>query len=182
MTTFTDPSLLQCSRVNVLDVRPVLEKGKEPFDSIQHSLSSLSEASTLVIVAPFEPRPLKKYVERQNYDLFYDEVSPQMHWLAVYRNNGSREASFETAESSYVLPAGSGDRIAYLDWRGQEPETPADRVHSVGGHLKEDDLIVAHLDSWDKNNEKAFDSMVFQKDSINSNHIRVEVQAGSTRD
>src|SRR5690349_1760828 len=42
----------------VLDVRPELEQGGEPFVRIMEAASSITPDETLVIVAPFEPVPL----------------------------------------------------------------------------------------------------------------------------
>lgn len=42
----------------VLDVRPDLESGGEPFVRIMEAVASIKPGGTLVIIAPFEPIPL----------------------------------------------------------------------------------------------------------------------------
>jgi hypothetical protein len=42
----------------VLDVRPDLESGGEPFVHIMEAASAITPGGTLVIIAPFEPIPL----------------------------------------------------------------------------------------------------------------------------
>ncbi len=42
----------------ILDVRPDLESGGEPFVHIMEAVSTLQPGKTLVIIAPFEPIPL----------------------------------------------------------------------------------------------------------------------------
>ncbi len=42
----------------ILDVRPDLERGGEPFVRIMETVSTLQPGKTLVIIAPFEPIPL----------------------------------------------------------------------------------------------------------------------------
>jgi uncharacterized protein (DUF2249 family) len=42
----------------VLDVRPDLERGDEPFVRIMEAASAIQPGRTLVIIAPFEPVPL----------------------------------------------------------------------------------------------------------------------------
>jgi hypothetical protein len=42
----------------VLDVRPDLESGGEPFVRIMEAASAIEPGGTLVIIAPFEPVPL----------------------------------------------------------------------------------------------------------------------------
>jgi uncharacterized protein (DUF2249 family) len=42
----------------VLDVRPTLEQGGEPFVEIMEAAASIPPGESLVIIAPFEPAPL----------------------------------------------------------------------------------------------------------------------------
>ncbi len=42
----------------ILDVRPDLENGGEPFVRIMEAASTIQPSTTLVIIAPFEPVPL----------------------------------------------------------------------------------------------------------------------------
>jgi hypothetical protein len=42
----------------ILDVRPDLESGGEPFVRIMEAASGIKPGGTLVIIAPFEPVPL----------------------------------------------------------------------------------------------------------------------------
>ena len=42
----------------VLDVRPDLESGSEPFVRIMEAATALQPGQTLVLIAPFEPIPL----------------------------------------------------------------------------------------------------------------------------
>ena len=42
----------------VLDVRPDLESGGEPFVRIMEAVATIKPGGTLVIIAPFEPVPL----------------------------------------------------------------------------------------------------------------------------
>lgn len=42
----------------VLDVRPELEAGGEPFVRIMEAAAAIAPGASLVIIAPFEPAPL----------------------------------------------------------------------------------------------------------------------------
>ena len=42
----------------VIDVRPDLESGGEPFVRIMEAVAAIKPGGTLVIIAPFEPVPL----------------------------------------------------------------------------------------------------------------------------
>lgn len=46
------------SATTLLDVRPELEQGGEPFVRIMEAALALQSEQTLVLIAPFEPAPL----------------------------------------------------------------------------------------------------------------------------
>lgn len=181
-STITDPSLLQCSRVDVMDVRPVLESGKEPFDSIQYSLSSLADDSTLLIVAPFEPRPLKKYVQREGFTFVHDSISRRMHWLAVYSGNTDHEVEVSGPGPSYALPVGNSDHVVYLDCRELDHSAIVDWINSTLSGLAPDDLLVVHSSSWEEGLHESLRGGELSRKSINSSHVRVEIDAGNSPD
>jgi hypothetical protein len=49
---------MRAQATTVLDVRPDLEQGGEPFVRIMEAASAITPDGTLVIIAPFEPVPL----------------------------------------------------------------------------------------------------------------------------
>jgi uncharacterized protein (DUF2249 family) len=51
----------------LLDVRPELEQGGEPFVRIMEAAFAIKSGGTLVIVAPFEPVPLYAVLEAQGF-------------------------------------------------------------------------------------------------------------------
>lgn len=70
-TTFTKVA-------RVLDVRPIIDAGDEPFETIMNTVGSL-EGEDLVIVAPFEPVPLEGVLSSQGFTFEANEVEPD-HW------------------------------------------------------------------------------------------------------
>jgi uncharacterized protein (DUF2249 family) len=70
-TTFT-------KRARVLDVRPIIDAGEEPFETIMNTVGELVDED-LVIVAPFEPTPLEGVLSSQGFGFDANEVEPG-HW------------------------------------------------------------------------------------------------------
>ncbi len=60
-------------KAKIVDVRPIIEKGEEPFDTIMEAVSDLEETQPLVILAPFEPVPLEGVLSSQGFA--YDAVA-----------------------------------------------------------------------------------------------------------
>ena len=55
------------SQVRILDVRPTLAAGDEPFASIMEAVAQLEPGEPLVVVAPFEPVPLEGVLSGQGF-------------------------------------------------------------------------------------------------------------------
>lgn len=55
------------SQVRVLDVRPKLAAGEEPFATIMETVAQLDPDEPLVVVAPFEPVPLEGVLSGQGF-------------------------------------------------------------------------------------------------------------------
>ncbi len=70
-TTFT-------KRARVLDVRPIIDAGDEPFETIMTAVAELGDED-LVVVAPFEPTPLEGVLSSQGFAFEANEVEPN-HW------------------------------------------------------------------------------------------------------
>jgi uncharacterized protein (DUF2249 family) len=50
-----------------LDVRPILARGEEPFDTIMETVATLGPGESLEILAPFEPVPLFSVLGAQGF-------------------------------------------------------------------------------------------------------------------
>lgn len=50
-----------------LDVRPILARGEEPFDTIMNTVATLEPGESLEIYAPFEPVPLFSVLGAQGF-------------------------------------------------------------------------------------------------------------------
>jgi uncharacterized protein (DUF2249 family) len=64
------------SRAHVVDARPILEAGGEPFDAIMDAAAHVGPDEILVVWAPFEPVPLEGVLGEMGFRFLADEVSP----------------------------------------------------------------------------------------------------------
>ncbi|MFT3830596.1 MAG: DUF2249 domain-containing protein [Opitutaceae bacterium] len=56
------------SRFKKLDVRPLLDRGEEPFGTIQAALTALAPDQGLSVIAPFLPSPLVERLKAAGYN------------------------------------------------------------------------------------------------------------------
>ncbi len=59
----------------VLDVRPTLERGDEPFVEIMEAAARVPQGESLVLIAPFEPAPLYGVLGGQGFSHVTQSVS-----------------------------------------------------------------------------------------------------------
>ena len=79
------------SKFKKFDVRPWLEKGREPFPEILRRINSLKPEEGLIVVAPFLPSPL---IEKLGSEGFESKVEPVQggQWVVYFW----RETRMET--------------------------------------------------------------------------------------
>lgn len=104
-----------------LDVRPVLEKGGDPFRLIMETSKSLADGEALHLIVGFEPRPLYAVMATMGRTHHVEEHDGMFHvWF--YRD-GAAVAEAPVAAKRVPLKA-----PVELDVRGLEPPQPMVKV------------------------------------------------------
>lgn len=67
----------------VLDVRPDLANGGEPFVRIMEAASTIQSGETLVIIAPFEPVPLYDVLAARGFTHETVKIAPD-EWVVRF--------------------------------------------------------------------------------------------------
>jgi uncharacterized protein (DUF2249 family) len=62
------------SRVHVVDARPTLAAGGEPFDEIMRAAADVQPGEVLVVLAPFDPVPLHGVLGAQGFGFVSDPL------------------------------------------------------------------------------------------------------------
>lgn len=62
------------STAKVVDARPIIAGGDEPFETIMAAVSELGDGDALVVYAPFEPVPLEGVLGGQGFRYVADEL------------------------------------------------------------------------------------------------------------
>ncbi len=72
--------------VVVLDVRPELEQGGEPFVRIMETATGIKKGETFVLIAPFEPVPLYEVLAARGFSHETKRVS-SAEWVVHFTRN-----------------------------------------------------------------------------------------------
>lgn len=68
----------------VVDARPIIAAGDEPFETIMAAVAELGELEELVVLAPFEPVPLEGVLSSQGFT--YEAVHLEGEdWQVTFR-------------------------------------------------------------------------------------------------
>ncbi len=68
----------------ILDARPIIAAGDEPFETIMAAASALAEGEELVVLAPFEPVPLEGVLSAQGFSYEVDDLGDG-DWRVTFR-------------------------------------------------------------------------------------------------
>lgn len=71
-----------------LDVRPILASGRDPFSEIMLAAQDVPRDGTLVVVAPFDPIPLREVLGRSGFTSTVAARGPR-EWEITFCRNGT---------------------------------------------------------------------------------------------
>ena len=73
----------------IMDIRPILQRGQEPFSDIMRAASLLGAGEEMVLLAPFEPTPLLGVLGQQGYECKNSIDREADTWSIRIRRSGS---------------------------------------------------------------------------------------------
>lgn len=109
-----------------LDVRPILEKGQDPFHAVMEARDTLEEGQALILTAPFEPLPL--------YDVFRNQGFTVE---ARQTEDGAWEVRFEPGAEATA-------RVQVLDLREMDPPGPLQKALEALSMLGREETLAVH--------------------------------------
>jgi uncharacterized protein (DUF2249 family) len=68
----------------IIDARPIIAAGGEPFETIMAAASSLTDGEDLVVLAPFEPVPLEGVLSSQGFSYETEDLG-EGDWRVTFR-------------------------------------------------------------------------------------------------
>lgn len=68
----------------IVDARPIIASGGEPFETIMTAVSALGPGEDLVVLAPFEPVPLEGVLSSQGFSYEPEDLGDG-DWRVTFR-------------------------------------------------------------------------------------------------
>ncbi|MBS1837881.1 MAG: DUF2249 domain-containing protein, partial [Actinobacteria bacterium] len=95
----------------VLDVRPLIERGEEPFGTIMETVADL-DGRALVLVAPFEPTPLEGVLSAQGFSYRSEQVG-ESEWRVRFVPDGRSRVQPSAPADAGTSPNGAAPTPAH---------------------------------------------------------------------
>ena len=78
-------------KVEVLDVRPIIEGGEDPFKIIMKTIKELPAESILKLINTFEPTPLINILSKQGFEYFVEQENENLINTFFYKKNTTQQ-------------------------------------------------------------------------------------------
>jgi uncharacterized protein (DUF2249 family) len=135
-----------------LDVREDLRRGREPFSRIMQTVSGLKADEQLLLIAPFEPKPLFGVLAQHG---FSHEATPTAagDWEVLFTRGpgqtvppGESSAPASQSPRSSAQSSGATPAVVDVDARGLEPPQPLVKILEALASLPAGAVLRARTD------------------------------------
>lgn len=137
------PAALEGRPERVLDVRPIIDSGKDPFRDIMAVVDALKEEEVLHLINSFEPIPLYDVMEKKGFAHHTEKQDDSFH-VYFYRVFAK---PMEPVSGEILSATGQPPENApsvELDVRNLEPPEPMVRILEALNTLPEGGLLLVH--------------------------------------
>lgn len=138
----------------VLDVRPDLAEGHDPFARIMQTVEQLAADQELLLIAPFEPVPLYEVLAQRGFAHATRQAAPR-EWHVMFRSlaavpaeppaNGQLPGHPQPTTAPEAA-ADLAEQTIQLDTRGMDPPGPLLRILNTLETLGAGQRLIAHID------------------------------------
>jgi uncharacterized protein (DUF2249 family) len=138
------------SQTVTLDVREDIRKGGEPFSKIMDAVARLRPDENLLLLAPFEPKPLFGVLAKQGFAHTAREIEGG-DWQVIFTRHNCDAPSQQSESGAFAVPiqqrrGGVATKIIEVDARGLEPPQPLVSILEALVDLPADAQLRAHTD------------------------------------
>ncbi|MFO1512017.1 MAG: DUF2249 domain-containing protein [Verrucomicrobiota bacterium] len=131
-----------------LDVREDIRAGREPFSTIMAAVARLKASESLLLIAPFEPKPLFQVLMKQGFRHDSQQTATGDWQVLFARTEGTTATTDSTpgTASGSRAPAPPPTAVIDLDARGLEPPQPLVTILEAIAELPLGALLRARTD------------------------------------
>ena len=158
-----------------LDVRPIIDSGKDPFLEIMSAVKSLKEDEVFHLINSFEPIPLYSVLENKGYDHWTEKAGNTFN--VFFFRNDKRSAKIEKSVSENKITDKDFEKVIELDVRELVPPEPMMKILENIFRVDEKTVMVVHhhrepVMLYPKLEERGYSAII---NKINENYYKVVI-------
>ncbi len=111
---------------HVLDVRPLIKGGVEPFNAIMEAVDGLAPGQGLLLIVPFKPAPLFSVMERKGFSAKAEPLE-NGDWQVLFSPAADAAPELQFSDN-VVSPDVWPEPSRYLDCSDMQPPEPMVRI------------------------------------------------------
>jgi uncharacterized protein (DUF2249 family) len=111
-----------------VDVREEIRSGREPFSKIMNAAAGLQADECLLLIAPFEPVPLYRVMEKHGFQHTVQSNKPGGWEVLFTRQSDAQPADAAPATAYNSASTPGATEIVEVDARGLEPPQPLVKI------------------------------------------------------
>lgn len=155
-----------------LDVRPIINSGKDPFLDIMNKVKSLKADEVLLIINSFEPIPLYTVLGEKGFD-HWTEKTDDVFKVHFFKSSSEKNISDEESKSKISLA--DFENVIELDVREFPPPEPMMKIFEKLSEVDEKTILLVHhhrepLMLYPKLEERGFEAISHK---IEENYYKV---------
>lgn len=127
---------------SVLDVRPILRSGGEPFQAIMQAVQELKPGQGLKLLATFRPQPLFRVMDGRGFDHEAREIEGG-DWEVIFTPRPEAPPVATSADGD--RPETWPDPVRHLDLSDLDPPEPMVRILAAAEALEPGEVLFAVL-------------------------------------
>lgn len=145
MTQKEKPELLKtisADKIQKLDVRPIIDSGKDPFLEIMGKVKSLKDDEVFHLINSFEPLPLYSVMQSKGYE-HWTERDGNVFNVFFFKNDENRTDIKEEIKANKVSPA-DYENVIELDVRELAPPEPMMKILENISKVDDKTVMLVH--------------------------------------
>jgi uncharacterized protein (DUF2249 family) len=132
-------------RTVILDVRPEISAGREPFSKIMSATAALSEDEKLLLISPFEPVPLFSVMAAKGFSHSTRQDKSGAWRVLFTRIEGAQPAASALTAAGSPTTTAAAD-VVEVDARGLEPPQPMVTILEAAATMPPGSELLARTD------------------------------------
>ncbi|MCB9247762.1 MAG: DUF2249 domain-containing protein [Ignavibacteriales bacterium] len=130
-------------KIKKLDVRPIIDSGKDPFLDIMSYIKDLNDDEIFFLINSFEPIPLYSVLSKKGFDHF-TEKKENVFEIYFFKSDHVKNTSLHSEENNIDNQENELSNVIEIDVRELEPPEPMGIILEALSQVDAKTLLLVH--------------------------------------